>query len=345
MTSIKKVIVISSAFVLSCSAFIFSAQQQQWRAIFAHGLGGNAEHMIRYQNFIGCDIIGENGPEVLSLNPRTIDPRQSCLAQDNDIAVVTRQIRAQEEQNPLVLMGVSKGAATMINTIGWLADNQPQELNKIKAVILDSPFASPESVGVNVAYQNTCSLMPSPVAWLASSIAIPQVYRNYDPHDITPIKAITNQWHKVDRNLVIVFIHSTQDTLISYRDSRRLYGELKKLGFNNLYLIQTRGEHGKIFWGPSQEMIRFNLYAIYRKHDLPMPDNFTYDFYPEEKLFRTIQPSVYESSSSLLSIGDGLLIASGVGLCCFAAYKNFFSAQKNHNANKNDLTNSAHQIE
>jgi hypothetical protein len=287
-------------------------------AIFAHGLGGNASHSQAYRNLIGCPIVGENGPEWNGVIYGSAAQR-SCLAQEADIAIVAKQI-AERVQNNIMLLGVSKGAATMLNTVGWLAVNNPSALTNVRAVILDSPFSTPESVAAKVAGQfveeslgtTSAHCIESSMNWSSSRPIIrmltTQAYPNYQPNGITPIKSVTTLWNTVDKNMVIVFIHSKQDKLISINDSRLLYLELKKLGLVNLYLIEAEaGEHGNVCWGLNRKYIFRTLCLIYLRHNLPIPQLSSTDsqalhlFYEQQgqRELEKIQPSVKEIDERL----------------------------------------------
>lgn len=292
---------------MSCSVYM----TEDHITIFAHGLGGNKKSGERlYKNIIGGKIIGENGPDV---NFR----HQTCLAQDADINIVIEQIKENSEKN-LTLSGISKGAATMINTIGTLSEQKPELLQHVKAVIIDSPFISPESVVHNVIrskfprfFQGIIdeTLKTTPLRFL-TKYALKKLYPAYDPKKITPLKSIQELWRNVDKNIVIILIHSQKDSLINVNDSRMLYLELKKLGFNNLYFIETtQGAHGKADWGIENDLVLQALHGIYLKHNLPFPQGFNrrekeLNDADRDSLFSqllTFQPTIEEISKKMYS--------------------------------------------
>lgn len=283
-----------------------------YTAIFAHGLGGNADQGKYYNNFIGCSITGQDGPEwdKSRYQDGNMGPQQSYLAQEADVVVIVRQIMEQVQKN-IILLGVSKGAATMIDTVGLLALHHPEALNNVKAVILDSPFACPERVAAGIARRLPTQLLGSTIGdcvetctngpiirSIIQRLFVPLSYPNYNPDGITPIKAVTDLWSKptVNRDMVLVFIHSQQDKLIPIDNSRELYVELKKLGFKNLYLIEApRGGHGNVCWGPDGEDIFKKLCLIYKKHNLPLPHSAAPTIESNiEQLLAEIQPSIEE---------------------------------------------------
>ena len=290
-------------------------------AIFAHGLGGDASQKCFYHDLIGCPIFGENGPEWnKDLYGHKAGPQQSCLAQRADIDIVTKQLNEHVKED-IILLGISKGAATMLNTVGWLAENNSVTLKNIKAVILDSPFASPEEVAANIIGETSKSFFGNTIGGSMKSSAsslsfamkygIKKNFPNYDQQGITPLKSVQNLWKNVDKNMVIVFIHSSKDSLISIDDSRHLYKELKKHGFKNLYLIEAcDGAHGNVCWGPDKASIFEKLCLIYVKHNLPLPHllpsqriTSLQNFHTKQNqyLLSTIQPSIEEIDNKLHS--------------------------------------------
>ncbi|MFA5306992.1 MAG: hypothetical protein WC365_06105 [Candidatus Babeliales bacterium] len=282
-------------FTIPVLVFLMSyvAAQKPFITLFAHGLGGDATQGVYYSGFVGCPIIGIDGPE---WGYYRSGPQQSCLAQDADIQAIQEEVE-KNVQNNIILLGVSKGAATMLNTIGWIACKAPHHLNSIKAVIVDSPFTNPESVAEHLVKHYLGSIgtsMRSTFNFLET-----KMYPNYDPQGITPFKTITQQWQYVDRNMVVVFIHSQKDELISVNDSRLLYRELKKLQFSNVYLIEARaGSHGNVCWGPYKNEIFEKLCLIYMKHGLPLPT-----FYAKQYQFR-LQPECLDGASLKLWLND-----------------------------------------
>ena len=253
--------------------------------IFAHGLGGTVESGLKgYKEFIGGFITGKNGPEWnTDLYGKHAGPLQSSLAQEADIAVVTEQI-VQYPHAQIILSGVSKGAATMVNTVGWLAVNNPALLQKVAAVIVESPFDSMEIAAANMMHTVVEKFGSEHIATsgetTVDSYCVRPLgkyfekihFKNYKPDGISPIKAVHDMWPHVDRNIVVVFVHSKEDEVISVNASRMLYATLKEHGFKNLYFIETaRGAHANVFWGPDRAIVLEKLCHIYLQHGLPLP--------------------------------------------------------------------------
>jgi hypothetical protein len=259
--------------------------------IFAHGLGGTAGSGLKgYKEFIGGFITGKNGPEWnADLYGKYAGPLQSSLAQEADIAVVADQI-VQYPHAKLILSGVSKGAATMVNTVGWLAVNNPLLLERVAAVIVESPFDSMESAAANMMHTvvekfGSAHIATDAETTLDSYCVRPLGkyfervrFKNYKSDGISPIKAVREMWPHVNKNMVVVFVHSQEDEVISVNASRILYATLKEHGFQNLYYIETeKGAHANVFWGADKKLVLEQLCYIYIQHGLPLPHEMSAD--------------------------------------------------------------------
>jgi len=279
--SMFKVKYLASILVLCSFCFLKAdggvSAESKWIYIFGHGLGADFNHVDAYKRYgvipQSFECLSKNGPEVSNGGPTA-----SCLAQDGDIDVIIGEIEAACEKYgrdcKIVLVGVSKSAATMLNTIGKLASIKSEHLKNIKAVILDSPFADANDVACDVvcpkrlAYSIVKSSLKIAVKMLINKVA----YKNYDPYGIQPIKAVREEWGDVDKDMLIVFFHSKDDALINVSHSKLLSDEIRALGFKNTYFIQTSGDvHANIFWGNWSEFTLTRLWSIYKKYELPLP--------------------------------------------------------------------------
>lgn len=156
---------------------------------------------------IGCPITGKNGPEWdKNKYGKNVGSAQSCLGQQGDIDVIVSQIEQHVAQNNaanLVLFGVSKGGATTVNTFAYVAENKPEYVKNIKLVIADCPFATPEHVAarlVSCPFESVSgdfcgdtveSTVDSSFGqWFVKKIE-KNLYKNYDPAGINPLKSIT----------------------------------------------------------------------------------------------------------------------------------------------------------
>ncbi len=281
----KMFVFMLSVLSFCCGPQVAAAVPQALTGIFAHGLGGSAAQIEQYAEIFG-PLIGRNGPEWdRELHGAKAGPQQSCLAQQGDIDVIVGQM-AERVGETSMLVGVSKGGATMFNTIGYCAEHRPELLVGLRAAIFDCPFKNPESVAKQIVHtaavqvrrrggwfsgSSASSMETSADSSMAPSCfrgATSVAYKNYDRSGATPEKAL-EQWALpiVNREMVVVFIHSRADELISVNDSRYLYRELLRIGYRNVYLIEVEhGEHAAELWGADSGFIYSCLRAIYERH-------------------------------------------------------------------------------
>lgn len=211
--------------------------QPSYAYLFAHGLGGNI-HQQEYYNQYGIiydalPSFAYNAPEVLGGNAAV------NLGQEGDIKTLC-QINADAHDKYIIGVGVSKGAAGLINAA--------HRIKNLKALILESPFASANNVFHNhpaARYTGIRFLGSSVTAWAGN-----KMFPGYNRHGIQPIDTI----HTIPADITVIFLHSKQDSLISVNESRKLYIKrvkaLKKAGLpNNTYLIETdEGMHANVIW-------------------------------------------------------------------------------------------------
>jgi predicted esterase len=237
--------------------------------IFAHGLGSNHTHVEPYRHFgiipSFCTALSQDGPEVAS------GYHASALGQDGDIAVITKQIEQACQANPnckIVGVGVSKGAATWVNTFGKLAREKSPYLKNIKALVIESSFTQAQDVAfsfVPTGFQSSCSSsMNSLISWQ---------FPNFKSDGMHPITSIAS-WGAADKDTLIILVHSRKDQLIPFTHSEQLYKAIQQQGFKNVHLIEaSAGEHGNVFWGPDGRAVRLQLWHLYKQYGLPIPVN------------------------------------------------------------------------
>lgn len=252
---------------------IDSIETGKYIYIFAHGLGGDYNQVDAYIKYgiipSACELFSENGPEIVRGYFATE------LAQNNDINILKNEIELACQKNgdscKIILVGVSKGAATVINTVAKLVNENSIYLKNIVGTIIES---SPANFN-DVIFEN---FIPKPIKFAcprtiskkAVNVMLHNfILRHYDPYGIQPIDAIKEYWKDLDKNMLVVLVHSKEDKLINISHSNRIYNELKSQGFNNLYFIQAEsGRHANVFWGRSNQTVRTKLWCIYKKHGL-----------------------------------------------------------------------------
>ena len=259
----------------------FSANAESIGYLFAHGLGGNAPTRHAYiQTKVllpDCPCYSYNAPEVVSIRAvrpdngemytaYAFDKDKVSLGQDDDIAALSKALADIESRTSIIGFGVSKGAATWINTA---AKDQPSNL---KALVLESPFADANEliyeIGISKSYLLGYVPFGRNVAKLLSNTML---YKKYNPDGPQPIVSIRDI-----PNIPILFIHSKQDGLIHINHSRKLYRKLIKEGRTNVYLVETKyGRHanllGNVFPVDDELLESYlkPLHAFYKHFELP----------------------------------------------------------------------------
>ncbi len=274
---------------LTCNLLTFCQDnEKEFNYLFVHGLGGDRNQIRPYIDYkvikkgIACHSF--NGPEV---NEGSFF--KSCLGQEDDIEQISDGITDKNISNPLIGVGVSKGAATLINTVG------SQAIPNIKALVLESPFANASEV-----VRNHKLARYSALGFLFGGDRLAKwSFPNYKPDGIQPIKVV----NKIPRDVPIMIFHSKKDALIDIEHSRKLYLELIKENRDNVYLIETEdGDHANVIWNQTRKnlFILNVIHEFYKKYNLP--------YCPE--LIKNIdlkkfQPSLKEIQKKLMPQSSG----------------------------------------
>ncbi len=318
----KMFVFMLSVLSFCCGPQVAAAVPQALTGIFAHGVGGKAAPLVEQYGAIFGPLVGRDGPEWdAGVHGSSVGRWRSCLAQQGDIDVIVAQLEERLRDYSgagTMLVGVSKGAATMFNTIGYCAEHRPDLLAGLRLVVFDSPFRSPESAARQIAYA-AAGGVSGWIPWLAgspirligslmpdscSSLGVSAVYRKYDWAGVTPERSLDG-WRNpaIDRDMVIIFIHSQEDAAISVNDSRYLYRELLKLGYKNVYLIEAkRGRHGAVLWDHDKDAIYYCLDAIYQRHGFSSSSSSVLGLIPairDRELDRVAKPTLEEVAARI----------------------------------------------
>lgn len=240
--------------------------------IFSHGLGGNksqgGQYHIRYN---GAGFI--EGPLVLFNFADHNNIHLSSLGQEADYQTLHG---VYKNKAPVILAGVSRGAATTINELGI---NKP---TNVLAAVVESPFDHVQSISDNII--GLAGWIPG-VSWLAHKL-VPQIYTGYNPNGIQPIDTID----KISKDIPLLIVCSKKDMLIPYASSINLYKKLIASGHTKAYLFVTdEGEHANILWGTDGGRYRNVVHAFYKKYGIPYNDAWANGGYEQ---FKLCQPSL-----------------------------------------------------
>ncbi len=328
----KKIIFFICAIFLSNLSIVLKAEETV--VVYAHGLGDdNFKASLVDPLFPHYSLYGNSGPE-------NVDETKVCMGQEGDIKQIIAACEAalKNHNSPkIVAFGVSKGAASWINTLGYLNKSlDPQHkkiISCIKAAVLIAPFAdlfeSELLTGRLGIFGSLAKKFALPDFFgigrtITASIA-KQFLPAYDAKGMHPITSIK----KLPNDLPIFLGHSTQDELIPIKHSRMIYQKLveKEKSTNNLnnktYLFEfDGGAHVPSIFDNNAEW-HDPMYNFLRDYEL-MP---TLEQSQGSLDLRYLQPSASEvknkilKKSSIPSLAYGVLFACGLETCKYLKYK------------------------
>ncbi len=281
-----------SLLVFMAAAITYLGAQEPITFIFCHGLGGNWQQALFYaknNSYNGYSLINPINWHIMqepmhafnfphASDQGGIKRDQVSLAQH--IEITTLEKECARINTGKVLVGVSMGAATIIN---YVSKNPAT----IKALVLESPFDRPESIVGFQVEQNSPS-------WFASSslavgkYAMNWYYPQYNAKGINPSQVIA----KINKNIPVFIVHSKKDGLIPVKSSRHLYAKLKKAGHQHVYLLELEdGAHANCCTGKDALKYQQAVHAFYKKYGIPCDESLAAS---GQAILKTCQPTLKE---------------------------------------------------
>jgi alpha-beta hydrolase superfamily lysophospholipase len=190
---------------------------------------------------------------------------QTGLGQYNEIMGLksayeqtTQKLKAQNENvQDLVLIGMSRGATTILNFMGL---HKP---NNVKAVIVESPFDSTHSIAKNMLQRIYLDKLPG-----LQTVAHYIISLIFWQHGVAGISAIDSVEY-IDKDMPILFVCSRQDALVTIESTISLYKKLRESGHHNVHIFITdQGRHGRILHGDDGHKYQQVVHAFYKKYRL-----------------------------------------------------------------------------
>ncbi len=222
--------------------------------IFAHGI---ADTHAQVNNYVDLGIIKGRGytfnfPDATQSIFR-VNHAQSSLAQESEIECLKNVIEhAALEKKPIILYGLSRGASTIINLLATYSNPY------IKAIVLESPFDSMQTVTNNMIKQMGIERVPG-IRKLTNYL-VEKIFGNYKTDGVHPINCCT----QLPTHIPTLIICSKEDALVPYQSSVAIYNELIKSHHSKVRLLITEhGKHGKIIHGPDSEQVRKTVKQFY----------------------------------------------------------------------------------
>lgn len=189
-----------------------------------------------------------------------VDRAHTDFAGSHEIRTLANNHAAITE-NAVVGIGVSRGASALVTWLGT-HDNH-QKIANIKALVLESPFDSMDSIVRNIIGEQLCQY--SAARKLGHDI-LKLIFYRYNRNATTPLQAAES----VPLHIPIIIICSEEDARVPAWSSEKLYNQLISTGHTNVHLLKIkRGLHGKLIQGPDGETYRNAVHAFYQKYHLP----------------------------------------------------------------------------
>jgi uncharacterized protein len=221
--------------------------------IFLHGRGGIKEDLLAVcERWVAADFRcvvydarahGQSGGEACTFGAKEVEDLRRVIDATN-----TRLEANHETMGPLVVWGMSLGAAVAIQTL-------PEE-PRIAAAIAVAPFANLEEVVIRASRRMIQQSLPESVVRLAMRWGGGRA--GFDPFFIQPVAAASRTMTP------LMLVHGSQDGVIPVEHSQRLY-EASTARTKILRVVPT-GTHGSVLLEGGDElyadMILFALSAI-----------------------------------------------------------------------------------
>ena len=229
--------------------------------LFAHGLGAKQNQSKLVSPLMKGKVVDFNFPDAKNDNDGYYK-EQVNLGQDVDIDRLNLVYNIIVEQYPeasIVLVALSRGSVTAIN---FMAKYKPE---KIKAVVLESPFDTYKSIIEHLLKRHYVSWVPG--LKKAGCYIFEKIFPKFDPKGVLP----KDQAKNFPKDVPVMFIHSKEDELIPIESSERLYYEAQGAGNKNTYLIKlSSGRHAHLLQESAEREDYINaVHAFYQQHDLP----------------------------------------------------------------------------
>lgn len=268
----KKIFIFFTSLFISTSTLFGEKQPESlpvpvidvkdYHYLYAHGLGGSPKHKEHYKSFRvilpDYKCLAYSGPE---LEKNRFNGKKACLGQEGDIKKLEAGLKNDgiSSDEKLIGVGISKGAATLINALGT------GRFPMIKALVLEAPFAHAADVAYHLA--RFTQYLPGGKR-LANLIMKKLMYPAFSSRGLHPITSAPRAPH-----IPILLIHSRQDHLIPVNHSRKLYKALVQAGNKNVYLVETEfGEHSYVFntiYHKQASWLSKLIQTFYQQHGLP----------------------------------------------------------------------------
>jgi hypothetical protein len=249
-------------FLLLLFSLLFSlCEAEQIVTLFVHGIADSQAQGAPFKDMMP-------GPfESFDFDDSTnhfwrLNVSASSLGQKNEIKKIAQEWQRINRKFPhadgFILIGISRGASALIN---FVATHKPK---KVKALILDSPFDSIESL---IKHQVDKLHLPKKIVRTGFAC----MFWKLNFKGIFPIKVIRH----IHEDIPILFLTIEDDHLVPNYSTQNLIKERQECGYQNMYHIHLmHGRHGKLLLGPDTETYKQAIHAFFAQHSIPYNETY-----------------------------------------------------------------------
>lgn len=226
--------------------------------LFCHGVGGNKDQLLYYQCYELLPVTS-NSFNFNDWHNGKFDQTKTALGQKPHIEIINHNynLLKAESSLPVVIYGVSRGAAAIVNFMGI------ERPSNVAALILESPFAHIHDVFRHVV--PCASLLPK-------DFILRSLYPSYNPNGEQPINYINT----IHSDIPIALICSKKDKFVPYKSTKKLYNKLIESGKKNVHLLVL--ENGARADLINQAEYLYFIHAFFKKYNLPYNEHFASKF-------------------------------------------------------------------
>jgi pimeloyl-ACP methyl ester carboxylesterase len=249
------------------AVYFISWPQSDFAYLFAHGLRSN---YIQYRQYLKLEHFqaAARAPEpyliyepIVTFNfPDSLDQYEAArtsFAQEDEVdALAHAYLDATKIGKSIILFGLSRGAAAIINFAGRF---HPQAAC---ALILESPPDCMKNLIATHVKRLHLRYLPHFLIETVPSI----MFGKYDKAGLAPIDMID----KIDKQIPILLIASLEDNAVFPENTINLYLKLLASDFKKAHLLLlNRGGHAQLLWGPQGDIYQAVTHAFYKHYQLP----------------------------------------------------------------------------
>jgi predicted esterase len=282
--------------------------------LVAHGFGDIASNAVEwlkqmYPRNIRFESFCQSSSK--SIVPVEFEDRgnilNSHLGQGEDIKKLQSAVDNKLKNIPFIGIGHSRGGAALISYVG---QHNPENMKAL--VIRGTPSSLPDVGSDKIG------------GWIGSEILAKIVLKCisfYPLNDLTPKQAISKIKNK---EMLVVIMHSKNDSLVDNYHGRVLYDEFKSNGFNNLYWIEMDNHDHNDCLSEKTENI---LSSIYEKHNISTSSYKSAKQFNIEALKDELQPEIklYEAPSFFRK--GNIIPAAIIAGVIYYGYKKYYELQ------------------